>query len=138
MSRNFHAWALPLSAFKAQFCWSKNCMLFAMLRFSCFIATMFINTVFYRGVEEEEEEGSSWNINKAQWRASHRQPLLLPFSFSFCFVFCIHHCPKKKTRNRAQFTIAPSAHHRPPSFPLPATPLSLLLLLRLLQALYCS
>jgi hypothetical protein len=68
-----------------------------------FIATVFINTVFYRG-EEEEEEGSGWNINRAQWRATpstHRQPLLFlfPFSFSFpfvfSFVFCILHCSRE-------------------------------------------
>jgi hypothetical protein len=56
--------------------------------FLLFIATVFINTVFYRGTEEEEE-GGSWNINRTQWRAvpsAHRQPLL--FLFSFSFVFC--------------------------------------------------
>jgi hypothetical protein len=102
--------------------------------FLLFIATMFINTVFYRGVEEEKEEEGSWNINKARWRAAYRQPLLL--SFSFCFVFCIHHCPKKKTRNRAQFTVAPSSHHRPPPFLLPTItlPLPLFFLLRMLHS----
>ena len=162
-------------------------MLFTMLRF-LFIATVFINTVFYRGAKEEEE-GGGWNINRAQWRAApsaHRQPLLFLcssfspspspfllfsssssvfstvhvnsgeqlttslrlfhcqsllflFPFSFSFVFCIHHCPKKKTRNRAQWTVTPSTHHRPSPFPPPATPLSLpiplLLHLRLLHAL---
>jgi hypothetical protein len=33
--------------------------------FLLFIATVFINTVFYRGTEEEEE-GGSWNINITQ------------------------------------------------------------------------
>jgi hypothetical protein len=33
--------------------------------FLLFIATGFINIVFYRGAEEEEEDGSSWNINRA-------------------------------------------------------------------------
>jgi hypothetical protein len=67
-------------------------MLFAMLRF-LFIATVFINTVFYRGAKEKEE-GGSWNINRAQWRAApsaHCQPPLFlfpfPFPFSFPFVF---------------------------------------------------
>jgi hypothetical protein len=41
-------------------------MLFAMLRF-LFIATVFINTIFYKGTEEEEEEEEEggWNINRA-------------------------------------------------------------------------
>jgi hypothetical protein len=38
-------------------------MLFAMLRF-LYIATIFINTIFYKGTEQEEEEGG-WNINRA-------------------------------------------------------------------------
>jgi hypothetical protein len=39
-------------------------MLFAMLRF-LYIATIFINTIFYKGIEEEEEEEGGWNINRA-------------------------------------------------------------------------
>jgi hypothetical protein len=34
------------------------------LRF-LFIATVFINTIFYKGTEEEEEEEGGWNINRA-------------------------------------------------------------------------
>lgn len=85
--------------------------------FLLFITTGFINIVFYRGAEEEEEDGSSWNINRAQWRATpsaHRQPLL--FLFSFCFVCCIHHYSKKKTRNRAQHsTIHGNSLDSPPT-----------------------
>ena len=109
-------------------------MLFTMLRF-LFIATVFINTVFYRGAKEEEE-GGGWNINRAQWRAApsaHRQPLLFlfPFSFSFpfvfFFVFCILYCSREQWR---------AAHHQPPPFPLPVTalPLPLLILLRILHS----
>jgi len=71
-------------------------------------------------------------------RRFHRQPLLFLFlfPFSFSFIFCILHCPKKKNRNRAQWRAAPLAHHRPSSFPPPATalPLPLLLLLHLLHS----
>jgi len=55
-----------------------------------FIATVFINTVFYRGAEEEEE-GSGWNINRAQWRATpsaHRQPLLFLFPLLLLLPLC--------------------------------------------------
>ena len=127
MSSNFYAWIPPLSTFKIQFCWSRNCMFFAMLHF-LFIAIVSINTVFYKGTEKEEK-GSGWNINRAQWRAAlsaHRQPLLFPFSFSFPFIFCISTVHVKCEQWRA-------AHHRLSPFPPPATALLLLLLLLLLH-----
>ena len=69
-----------------------------------FVMYYFFNWVFQFQFSFQEEEGSGWNINRAQWRATplaHRQPLLFlfPFSFSFpfvfSFVFCILYCSRE-------------------------------------------
>ena len=101
-SHIFHVWAHHYLRSKLSFVEAETAC-FSQCYCFLFIATVFINTVFYKGAEEEEE-GSGWNINRAQQRATpstHRRPLLFlfPFSFSFLFVFsfvfCILHCSRE-------------------------------------------